>query len=58
MQPNPKAADDVRGSEIFKPVTREEGYFLTWDGMKWFWDHYSTDANERAQLTASPLRAA
>ncbi len=34
-----------------------EGYFLQRDGMKWFWDQYTTDPNERAQITASPLRA-
>ncbi|MFG2476065.1 alpha/beta hydrolase [Streptomyces fagopyri] len=33
------------------------GYFLRRDGMQWFWDQYTTDANERAQITASPLRA-
>ncbi|MBO3663164.1 alpha/beta hydrolase [Microbacterium stercoris] len=34
-----------------------DGYFLTRDGMKWFWDQYTTDEAERAQITASPLRA-
>ena len=34
-----------------------EGYFLQLDGMKWFWDQYTTDENERNQITASPLRA-
>ncbi|WP_460062703.1 alpha/beta hydrolase [Streptomyces sp. YKOK-I1] len=34
-----------------------EGYFLRRDGMQWFWDQYTTDAGERAQITASPLRA-
>jgi acetyl esterase/lipase len=33
------------------------GYFLRRDGMQWFWDQYTTDENERAQITASPLRA-
>jgi len=33
------------------------GYFLRRDGMQWFWDQYTTDASERAQITASPLRA-
>ncbi|GAA4800395.1 alpha/beta hydrolase [Streptomyces ziwulingensis] len=33
------------------------GYFLRRDGMQWFWDQYTTDADERAQITASPLRA-
>lgn len=34
-----------------------EGYFLTREGMKWFWDQYTTSAQERAQITVSPLRA-
>ncbi|WP_405113523.1 alpha/beta hydrolase [Paenibacillus sp. FSL K6-1217] len=34
-----------------------EGYFLQREGMKWFWDQYTTDPEERAQITASPLRA-
>lgn len=34
-----------------------ENYFLTKEGMKWFWDQYTTDESERAEITASPLRA-
>lgn len=34
-----------------------EGYFLRRDAMQWFWDQYTTDEAERAQVTASPLRA-
>ncbi|MDF3141643.1 MULTISPECIES: alpha/beta hydrolase [unclassified Streptomyces] len=34
-----------------------EGYFLRRDAMRWFWDQYTTDEAERAQVTASPLRA-
>lgn len=34
-----------------------EGYFLAREGMKWFWDQYTTSEEERAQVTASPLRA-
>ncbi|MEU3461945.1 alpha/beta hydrolase [Streptomyces sp. NPDC006733] len=33
------------------------GYFLRRDGMQWFWDQYTTDADQRAEITASPLRA-
>ncbi|CBG69169.1 MULTISPECIES: alpha/beta hydrolase [Streptomyces] len=33
------------------------GYFLRRDGMQWFWDQYTADEAERAQITASPLRA-
>jgi acetyl esterase/lipase len=35
----------------------ETGYFLRRDAMQWFWDQYTTDPEERAQITASPLRA-
>lgn len=34
-----------------------EGYFLRRDAMQWFWDQYTTHPAERAQITASPLRA-
>ena len=34
-----------------------EGYFLRRDGMQWFWDQYTTDEHDRAEITASPLRA-
>ncbi|HUR08374.1 MAG TPA: alpha/beta hydrolase [Nonomuraea sp.] len=33
------------------------GYFLRRDGMQWFWDQYTTDEAQRAEITASPLRA-
>lgn len=34
-----------------------EGYYLTRDGMKWFWDAYTTDETQRAEKYAAPLRA-
>ncbi|MDX3066412.1 MULTISPECIES: alpha/beta hydrolase [Streptomyces] len=34
-----------------------EGYFLRRDAMQWFWDQYTTDEKQRAEITASPLRA-
>ncbi|EIK60036.1 alpha/beta hydrolase [Pseudomonas lactis] len=34
-----------------------EGHFLTKNMMKWFWDNYTTDATQRAEIYASPLRA-
>jgi acetyl esterase len=60
----PKLAAQV----LFYPVTDasfdtgsydefSEGYFLRRDAMQWFWDQYTTDAKERAEVTASPLRA-
>ena len=33
------------------------GYFLPGDAMQWFWDQYTTDAAQRSEATASPLRA-
>lgn len=33
------------------------GRFLTKNMMIWFWDNYTTDASERNQIYASPLRA-
>ncbi|AVK60391.1 lipase [Lactobacillus sp. CBA3605] len=34
-----------------------EDHYLTKAGMQWFWDQYTTDPAERAEITASPLRA-
>ncbi|MNJ49634.1 Carboxylesterase NlhH [compost metagenome] len=34
-----------------------EGHFLTKNMMKWFWDNYTTDPKQRAEIYASPLRA-
>jgi acetyl esterase len=33
------------------------GYYLTLEGMQWFWDQYTTDEAERASIHVSPLRA-
>ncbi|MFH8255675.1 alpha/beta hydrolase [Streptomyces roseolus] len=65
-----KQRGDVRLLQqvLFYPVTdasfdtdsyREfaEGYFLRREAMEWFWGQYTTDEAERAQITASPLRA-
>lgn len=32
-------------------------YYLYRDGMKWFWNRYTTSERDRDQITASPLRA-
>ncbi|WP_406186442.1 alpha/beta hydrolase [Streptomyces sp. NBC_01006] len=59
---------DLRQQVLFYPVTDAafdtgsyqqfaSGYYLRRDGMQWFWDQYTTDPAERAQITASPLRA-
>jgi acetyl esterase/lipase len=34
-----------------------EGHFLTTGMMKWFWDNYTKDPKQRADIHASPLRA-
>ncbi|MFI6818866.1 alpha/beta hydrolase [Nonomuraea sp. NPDC050328] len=58
----------LRQQVLFYPVTDAafdtgsyhqfaEGYFLRRDAMQWFWDQYTTDPAQRAELTASPLRA-
>jgi acetyl esterase len=54
---------------LFYPVTNADfdtasyrefadGYFLSRTAMRWFWDQYTTDPDQRAEITASPLRAA
>jgi len=53
---------------LFYPVTNAafdtesylefaEGYYLYRDGMKWFWDQYTTSESDRNHIMASPLRA-
>lgn len=34
-----------------------ENYYLTKEGMQWFWNQYTTDSKEREEITASPLQA-
>ncbi|MFF7381694.1 alpha/beta hydrolase [Streptomyces griseoluteus] len=34
-----------------------EGYYLTRDGMKWFWDAYTSDPSQRSEKYAAPLQA-
>lgn len=59
---------DIRFQLLLWPVTDAnfdntsyqaygEGHFLTTGMMKWFWDNYTTDAGERNEIFASPLRA-
>ena len=59
---------DFKAQVLFYPVTDAsfdtesyhqfaEGYWLRRDAMLWFWDQYTTDPDERAEITASPLRA-
>src|SRR5437763_3580809 len=63
-----RSGPDLRAQVLFYPVTDAsfdtgsyhefaEDYFLRRDAMQWFWDQYTTDEEERAEITASPLRA-
>lgn len=38
-------------------VDNAEGYGMTRDNMKWYWNHYLPDAERRSDPRASPLRA-
>jgi acetyl esterase len=46
------AAMDTASYEEFA-----EGHYLTRKAMEWFWDAYTTDPDQRAEITASPNRA-
>lgn len=59
---------DLRHQVLFYPVTDaafdtssyhqfSTGFYLRRDAMQWFWNQYTTDDAERAEVTASPLRA-
>ncbi|PWI13069.1 esterase [Streptomyces sp. Act143] len=59
---------DLKAQVLLYPVTDAdfdtpsyvqfaEGYYLTRDGMKWFWDAYTDDPAERKQHYAAPLRS-
>jgi acetyl esterase/lipase len=59
---------DLKAQVLLYPVTNAdfdtpsyqqfaEGYYLTRDGMKWFWDAYTSDPAERVEKYASPLQA-
>lgn len=63
-----KGAPAIRFQALLWPVTDArfdnasyrqfaEGYFLSKAMMQWFWDNYSRDPEQRAQIHASPLRA-
>ncbi len=58
----------LRAQILFWPVTDAhfentsytqfaEGHFLTRGMMQWFWDNYTTSAEERRSIHASPLQA-
>ncbi|HSU55426.1 MAG TPA: alpha/beta hydrolase [Candidatus Dormibacteraeota bacterium] len=59
---------EIKLQVLFYPVTDArfdtksydefaEGYFLTREAMKWFWNHYAQTTAVREQPTTSPLRA-
>src|ERR671931_433962 len=35
----------------------QDGYFLTREAMKWFWDNYTSNQTNRKEATISPLQA-
>jgi acetyl esterase/lipase len=47
--------DAAQDTESYR--TFAHGPHLTAKAMEWFWDAYTTDPAERAEITASPLRA-
>src|SRR3954463_2022483 len=63
-----RSGPELAAQVLFYPVTDaafdtpsyhefSEGYFLRRDAMQWFWDQYTTDPTQRAEITASPLQA-
>jgi acetyl esterase/lipase len=63
-----KGTPAIRYQVLFWPVTNAnfenasydefaDGHFLTRNMMKWFWDSYTTDLNQRNEIYASPLLA-
>jgi len=59
---------DLKAQVLLYPVTAAdfdtpsyqqfgEGYYLTREGMKWFWDAYTSDPKQRQEKYAAPLRA-
>lgn len=63
-----KGGPVIRSQVLFWPVTNanfqdgsydqfEQGYFLTRPMMKWFWDAYAPDMNQRQEVYVSPLLA-
>ena len=65
---NQRGGPAFRHQVLFYPVTDANfdtesyhqfatGYYLRRDAMQWSWDQYTTDPAQRAEPTASPLRA-
>ncbi|MEU1411620.1 alpha/beta hydrolase [Streptomyces sp. NPDC049097] len=47
--------DAAQDTESYREFA--DGPYLTARAMAWFWDCYTTDPGQRAEITASPLRA-
>jgi len=65
---NERSGPAIRYQVLFYPVTNAayttgsygefaDGYWLTRDAMRWFWDTYAPDQSVRTEAAASPLRA-
>jgi acetyl esterase len=63
-----RGGPNIKFQLLFYPVTNanfdtpsymeyQDGYFLTREGMKWFWDNYTTSSTNRKEPTVSPLQA-
>ena len=59
---------NIMFQSLFYPVTDanfdtpsyrayQDGYFLTREAMKWFWENYTSDQTNRKEPTVSPLQA-
>lgn len=67
MMAKARGGPAVSSAVLFYPVTAagfntpsyeqfSDGYFLTRDAMKWFWDHYLPDTEARRAPEAAPLQ--
>lgn len=63
-----RGGPEIRYQVLVYPITDHDfetgsyrdfanGYFLTREAMRWFWNHYCPDATRRNDAFASPLRA-
>ena len=63
-----RGGPNIKFQLLFYPVTDanfdtpsymeyQDGYFLTREGMKWFWDNYMIEGTNRKEPTVSPLQA-
>ena len=63
-----RGGPNIMFQSLFYPVTDanfdtpsyrayQDGYFLTREAMKWFWENYTSDQTNRKEPTVSPLQA-